>query len=210
MMLLLSTVDLSDLYLNMELLLFLISPTTLPMTWRISRSVPSPLSILLLHAKMHLLRQGSQASSKVVKMLVSMLKKKVSPENPTFSLIQSRIVQSSLAYCQRSNRSFITLPSDTDFCTNFVQMSVAVLYLPNIFFKLLMRQVPVHGLVALLQITLSRSQLLTGHFKQLSKVILKYLALSCSVSLGGALLRQSEMTFFPGPYRTSRSHLVNL
>lgn len=210
MMLLLSTVDLSDLYLNMELLLFLISPTTLPMTWRISRSVPSPLSILLLHAKMHLLRQGSQASSKVVKMLVSMLKKRVSPENPTFSLIQSRIVQSSLAYCQRSNRSFITLPSDTDFCTNFVQMSVAVLYLPNIFFKLLMRQVPVHGLVALLQITLSRSQLLTGHFKQLSKVILKYLALSCSVSLGGALLRQSEMTFFPGPYRTSRSHLVNL
>ena len=210
MMLLLSTVDLSDLYLNMELLLFLISPTTLPMTWRISRSVPSPLSILLLHAKMHLLRQGSQVSSKVVKMLVSMLKKRVSPENPTFSLIQSRIVQSSLAYCQRSNRSFITLPSDTDFCTNFVQMSVAVLYLPNIFFKLLMRQVPVHGLVALLQITLSRSQLLTGHFKQLSKVILKYLALSCSVSLGGALLRQSEMTFFPGPYRTSRSHLVNL
>ena len=89
-------------------------------------------------------------------------------------------------------------------------MSVAVLYLPNIFFKLLMRQVPVHDLVALLQITLSRSQLLTGHFKQLSKVILKYLALSCSVSLGGALLRQSEMTFFPGPYRTSRSHLVNL
>ena len=138
------------------------------------------------------------------------VKKRVSPENPTFSLIQSRIVQSSLAYCQRSNRSFITLPSDTDFCTNFVQMSVAVLYLPNIFFKLLMRQVPVHGLVALLQITLSRSQLLTGHFKQLSKVILKYLALSCSVSLGGALLRQSEMTFFPGPYRTSRSHLVNL
>lgn len=77
MMLLLSTVDLSDLYLNMELLLFLISPTTLPMTWRISRSVPSPLSILLLHAKMHLLRQGSQASSKVVKMLVSMLKKEL-------------------------------------------------------------------------------------------------------------------------------------
>ena len=146
MMLLLSTVDLSDLYLNMELLLLLISPTTLPMTWRISRSVPSPLSILLLHAKMHLLRQGSQVSSKVVKMLVSMLKKRVSPENPTFSLIQSRIVQSSLAYCQRSNRSFITLPSDTDFCTNFVQMSVAVLYLPNIFFKLLMRQVAVHGL----------------------------------------------------------------
>ena len=138
------------------------------------------------------------------------VKKRVSPENPTFSLIQSRIAQSSLAYCQRSNRSFITLPSDTDFCTNFVQMSVAVMYLPNIFFKLLMRQVPVHGLVALLQITLSRSQLLTGHFKQLSKVILKYLALSCSVSLGGALLRQSEMTFFPGPYRTSRSHLVNL
>lgn len=77
MMLLLSTVDLSDLYLNMELLLLLISPTTLPMTWRISRSVPSPLSILLLHAKMHLLRQGSQASSKVVKMLVSMLKKEL-------------------------------------------------------------------------------------------------------------------------------------
>ena len=97
---------------------------------RKSRSVPSTLSILLLHAKMHLLRQGSQASSKVVKMLVSMLKKRVSPENPTFSLIQSRIVQSSLAYCTRSNRSFITLPSNTDCCTNFVQMSVvAVLYL---------------------------------------------------------------------------------
>ena len=75
------------------------------------------------------------------------VKKRVSPENPTFSLIQSRIVQSSLTYCQRSNRSFTTLPSDTDCCTNFVQMSVvAVLYLPNIFFKLLMRQVAVHGL----------------------------------------------------------------
>ena len=75
------------------------------------------------------------------------VKKRVSPENPTFSLIQSRIVQSSLAYCTRSNRSFITLPSNTDCCTNFVQMSVvAVLYLRNIFFKLLMRQVPVHGL----------------------------------------------------------------
>ena len=77
MMLLLSTVYLSDLYLNMELLLLLISPTTSPMTWRKSRSVPSPLSILLLHAKMHLLRQGSQVSSKVVKMLVSMLKKEL-------------------------------------------------------------------------------------------------------------------------------------
>ena len=147
MMLLLSTVCLSDLYLNVEQLLFLISPTTSPMTWRKSRSVPSPLSILLLYAKMHLLRQGSQASSKVVKMLVSMLKKRVSPENPTFSLIQGRIVQSSLAYCTPSNRSFTTLPSNTDCCTNFVQMSVvAVLYLPNIFFKLLMRQVAVHGL----------------------------------------------------------------
>ena len=211
MMLLLSTVDLSDLYLNMELLLLLISPTTLPMTWRISRSVPSPLSILLLHAKMHALaKTGITSFKQSCENACVNVKKRVSPENPTFSLIQSRIVQSSLAYCQHSDRSFITLPSDTDFCTNFVQMSVAVLYLPNIFFKLLMRQVPVHGLVALLQITLSRSQLLTGHFKQLSKVILKYLALSCSVSLGGALLRQSEMTFFPGPYRTSRSHLVNL
>ena len=75
------------------------------------------------------------------------VKKRVSPENPTFSLIQSRVVQSSLAYCTRSNRSFTTLPSNTDCCTNFVQMSVvAVLYLPNIFFKLLMRQVAVHGL----------------------------------------------------------------
>ena len=53
MILLLSTVHLSDPYVNMQPLLLLISPIILPMTWRKTRSAPSPLSIPLLHMKMN-------------------------------------------------------------------------------------------------------------------------------------------------------------
>ena len=53
MILLLSTVHLSDLYLNMQPLLLLISPIISPVTWRKSKSAPSPLSIPLLHMKIN-------------------------------------------------------------------------------------------------------------------------------------------------------------
>ena len=53
MILLLSTVHLSDLYLNMQPLLLLISPIISPVAWRKSKSAPSPLSIPLLHMKMN-------------------------------------------------------------------------------------------------------------------------------------------------------------